>query len=768
MLRRVTRTAPAVCLFTFLSLLPASVAAQSAPAPRRPDSQLGGTLVDQTGLPVPGASVSLINKTTGLERVATSDLAGRFRFVAIGPGAYRVSVAIDGFAPAARDVTSGDVEIVLSPAAVVQSVTVVSAARQAELRESLSTPVSVVGRTRLQDTARSSVGEVLREVPGVLTRRGSEGTSVAGEQVQGIDSRQVLVLVDGQPIAGARGIKSGAVNLDRQSTYRLDRVEVVKGAASAMFGSDAIGGVVNLITRDAGSPLESMLTVSGGEHGTVDAAASAGARRGRASVFGVASRSARDSFDLTPQTPDTTGVRFARLDGFGKTEFRVTPALTLAATGSGYWNSQRGRVVGEAGLLDSVVDDESQAFAGRMLWQVNGRTSLEARAYATRFDEANDGTLIATQAVQPTDRLFESMTKADASIGYVLGERHMLQGGAELTRDRYRGVNRVRDAGGHTATTGVAWLQDRFNVASWLTLTVGGRYDQHSIFGSAFSPKAALNARVAPGLRARVSYGEAFRAPDLGQLFYRFVPTANFYQVVGNPALESETAGSWQVGADYSHASGRFRAGVNAFHNRVRDLIESYSLGVLASPAQLAQLVATEGLDPSFSPVFGRQLFIYRNIADARTQGFEADGEIALGGALQAAGAYTYLDARDLTRNQPLAGRHRHHGSTRLTWSPSTLGLRAEIRGTLYSAWIAAAGRGTTPAATAPAFAIWDAYVAKRIAKGIELFGAVDNLADDQDPNTGLLLPNGSPSPIYRPEIGRTVRAGFRLKFDRR
>ena len=93
MLRRVTRTAPAVCLFTFLSLLPASVAAQSAPEPRRPDSQLGGTLVDQAGLPVPGASVSLINKTTGLERVATSDLAGRFRFVAIGPTARTASAS---------------------------------------------------------------------------------------------------------------------------------------------------------------------------------------------------------------------------------------------------------------------------------------------------------------------------------------------------------------------------------------------------------------------------------------------------------------------------------------------------------------------------------------------------------------------------------------------------------------------------------------------------------------------------------------------------
>jgi outer membrane receptor for ferrienterochelin and colicins len=769
MLRRSWRTLTSVCFLSLLcSVLVSFPAAAQSSAPQS-QGRVEGSVVDQSGLPIPGATVSLRNTATGLERLAATGRDGRFLFDAIGDGAYRVSVAIDGFAPASHEVTAGaPVAMVLKPAAVVQSVTVVSATRQAELREGLSTPVTVVGGSRLHETARSSVGEVLREVPGVLTRRGSEGTAVAGEQVQGIDSRQVLVLVDGQPVAGARGIKSGAINLDRQSTYRLDRVEVVKGAASAMFGSDAIGGVVNLITRQPGSTFESSASVSGGEHGTFDAAGSGGGRRGRLALFGTASRGARDSFDLTPQTADTTGVSFARTDGFAKAVIRATSSLSFDVNGSGYWNSQRGTAVGEAGLLESVVEDESQAIAGRMLWQAGARTSVEARAYATRFDELNDGTLVATRVAQPTDRLFQSLVKADASVGHVLGERHMLQGGAEVMRDRYRGVNRVRDGEGQTATTGVLWAQDRVNLASWLTLTLGGRYDHHSIFGSAFSPKAAVNARVAEGLRVRASYGEAFRAPDLGQLFYRFVPSANFYQVIGNPALEPETASSWQAGADYARASGRFRAGVNLFRNRVHDLIESYSFGVLSTPAQLAALVATEGVDPSFTPVFGRQLFMYRNIAEARTQGVEVDGEIALGASLQAAGAYTYLEATDLTRSQPLTGRHRHHGITRLTWSPAAFGIRAEIRGTFYSSWIAAAGRGTTPAATAPRFALWDAYAAKRLLKGIEFFGAVDNLADNQDPNTGVLLPNGTPAPIYRPDVGRTVRVGLKLAFDRR
>jgi outer membrane receptor for ferrienterochelin and colicins len=750
--------------------IPSAVRAQP---PNASTKTIAGRVTDSAGLPVPGAIVALDNKGTGLQRVESTDGDGAFRFDNLGSGSYRVNVALQGFAPVSRDVEPGArADIALAPAQVIETVTVVSGARQAELRESLSTPVNVVGSSRLQDTARSSVGEVLREVPGVLTRRGSEGTAVAGEQIQGIDSRQVLVLVDGQPVAGARGIKSGAINLDRQTTYRLDRVEIVKGAASALFGSDAIGGVINLITRDATAPVETMATLSGGEHGTFDGAITAGGKRGVHSLFGTASRSERDSFDLTPTTPDTTGVQFTRHDGFIRFGTRPSSSFSITASSSGYWNNQRGRAIGEAGLADSVVDDESQAGSVRALWQAAGGTSIEARAYATRFNETNATTLIATLAAQPLDTLRESVVKGDVSFHHVLGERHLLQAGTEVAGNRYRGVNRVRDAGGHEATTAVAWAQDRFSLASWATLTIGGRYDHHSIFGGAFSPKAAINARVIPaldGFRVRASYGEGFRAPDLGQLFYRFVPSANFYQVIGNPDLNPEHAESYQAGADYSHRSGRFRIGANAFRNDVRDLIEAYSVGFIATPGQLAGVIAEWNLDPTFAPVLGRQLFFYRNVANARTKGFELDGEVALAGSFQVAGAYTYLDADDLTRPSELSGRHRHQGHTRVTWIRAPLGIRAEIRGTFYSSWLAVASRSATdPGVRAAAFALWDAYAAKKVVKGLELFVAIDNLTNNQDPNTGTLLASGAPAPIYRPDIGRTIRFGVRWTFEKR
>src|SRR5690606_37734693 len=116
-----------------------------------------------------------------------------------------------------------------------------------------------------------------------------------------------------------------------------------------------------------------------------------------------------------------------------------------------------------------------------------------------------------------------------------------------------------------------------------------------------------------------------------------------------------------------------------------------------------------------------------------------------------------------------LTGRHRHHGHVRVSWGDDRLGLRANVRGTFFSSWIAArATQGTTVTDTvAPGFALWDAYVSQRVRGGVLAFVALDNLANSKDPNTGVLLPDGTAASIYRPEAGRAVRAGLKWSWAR-
>ena len=112
---------------------------------------------------------------------------------------------------------------------------------------------------------------------------------------------------------------------------RLERVEVVKGASSALYGSDAIGGVINLITRDVRRPFESLFTAAVGSEDAFDVRGEVGAQRGAISAYATVERHQRDAWDLTPTTPDTTGADFGRNDFLGKVTFQINPALRVTA-----------------------------------------------------------------------------------------------------------------------------------------------------------------------------------------------------------------------------------------------------------------------------------------------------------------------------------------------------------------------------------------------------------------------------------------------------
>lgn len=737
-----------------------------------PEAEIRIKVTDTTAALVPGSLVTLKNLATGFERIGRTDPAGHLVFSGVTTGRYRVAAAAAGLAGDSVEFeTSGteSVTLVLKPAPVVEQVTVYSGSRQEELREALNTRVEVIGPERLRDTGDESVAEVLRSVPGVLTRRGSETAGAAGEQVQGIDSRQVLVLLDGQPLVGARGIKRGVINLDRQPISYLDRIEVVKGASSALYGSDAIGGVINLISQDPHGPLRTSLTTSGGSYGTLETKADSGFSTDRVSGVFNFSRHKNNGFDLTPTTFDTTGAGLRRYSGMAKLQYRFNPDFRLTGSAHGYRNQQVGRSNGELGPQHDDDREQSQNYGLTADWQAAQGTRLQARGYFARYDEKLTNQLTSAPTVPLVGTVQERLGKIDATVSNILVDRQVIQAGGEWWTNRYRGDNRIRDNAGNRADTTVFWGQDQISLTGKAVLTLGGRYDRHSIFGSAFSPKAALTYRVGKGLSLRASYGRGFRAPDLGQLYYRFLNPTNFYQVIGNPNLRPEYADSWQTGAEFSTSGRRFRAGLNLFHNNVRHLIDSANLGFITTPQQLEAVMQAENIDPLFRPQLGRLLLIYKNLANATTRGVEFDSEISITKKFRVSGAYTFLDARDSTTHLRLTGRHRRQGHTDFIWTDARLGLRANLRGTFYSSWIAA--RSTSGSmvtdTVAPRFAFWDTYAAKTISRNVEVFGALDNLFNSRDSNLGKMTPTGAPAAIYRPEVGRTFRFGMRFTFNK-
>ncbi len=747
---------------TMAFCLCASLSAQVAPQAQPPtdSGRVEGHVRDATGLAVPRASVILRNALNGFSRVQETNDSGEFAFEDLPEARYTLSVSAPGLSNETRVVEVRRpqrvqvVEVELGLARVNQQVTVVSGSRVEELQVDSPVKVEAVTHEQIRDTGYERVSDVLAEIPGVLVRNGSSGT-VGAEQIQGIDSRQVLVLQDGLPVVGARGIKSGNLNLIRQNVGKLERVEVAKGAASALYGSDAIGGVINMITKEPTEPFSLGVVVSGGSLGALDGRLDLGARWKKLTFFTDLEHHQQDAYGLIPGNPSTVGPDFTRNDILTRLRYAWNERAAIGFSATAYHNHQTGLTNSSVGLTLRTSNDSNQMYALTGDFVLTPSTTLQTRAYAARYDENSKTDLVgANTPSYGFANLNERYHRLDATLSHQLGSRQLLQGGVEWAQDLYRGANRlVGDNAGQQVTTNDVWLQDRLQPFGKLTITLGGRYQHHSRYGDHLVPKLGVVYRLTDRWIARASFGKGFRAPDLGQLYYRFANPSSFYQVIGNPTLRPETSESFSAGAAYQQR--RWQLGLNLYRNKLNNLIDTYSVGTPQTADQLATLLAPYGVPLSFNPLLNRLTYIYLNLNRARTQGVEVNGNVAVTRHVGLWGAYTFLNAVDRATGLLLPQRHRHQGYVKADYDNPRWGLLANVRGTFFSQWPLNPAMGTY----GYGYQTWDAYASKKLPRGLQAFLAIDNLADSRDQKLALASPS-----FDRPDYGRTYRLGLRWR----
>lgn len=722
---------------------------------------LEGRVLATTGAPIPDAAVFVRDLGTGLETAQSVDSRGEF-VADVRPGSYRVTAAMNDFQTASetvhlKDGSSEPVALTLAPAILTQSI-VVTGSREEELREATVAQVALIARTELRDSGYENVSDILSEEPGVVTRSSRSPGSRAGTQIHGVDSRQSLILIDGFPVVGARGVKSGILNMNRQSTNRLDRVEIVKGASSALYGSDAIGGVINMITREPRQRFDANVTASTGTLGAVDLRADAGFVHDRWSGFFGAERHKRNPYDLTPQDFDTTGPGFRRYDYMAKLNRDFSENLKLSLLANAFDNREVSVYFGGGGGQSTTTNDSAQNYGLTLNAGLSAQTHMQARAYYGKYDENSAVDVYAVPGtIDATANLNERLYRFDMSLSHVLGTRQLLQGGLDWFRNEYRGFNRLLgDNSGQSIRMADAWFQDRIQAHPRLNLTVGGRLTNHSSYGTRMVPRVGLLFRAAESFRVRASYGQGFRAPDLGQLYYRFLTPSGLYQIIGNPNLSPESSTSTQLGFDSTF--GRLRFSTTYFRNGIKNLIQTELLGRPRTPEQLGRLLTQFSVDSAFSPALNRLFYLYRNIENVYTTGLEGKAQLRLTAKLIVSSGYTYLDARDRATGEYLSQRHKHHGNFRIWWSTDRLGgLRTNFRGTYLGKWPIVGRRATL---IVDSYQLWDWYMAKPLGSGFEIYGAVDNLFDSIDSNLD------GPDPVYyRADPGRTLRVGMRWTF---
>lgn len=755
----------AVALFSFM-LVPFSLIAQNKKA------GVTGKILDPQGKPLVRAEVGLRSVLSGIAQTIQTDDSGEYSFTNITPGDYILTASASGLTTQNRSIqvkpeaTVHAPDITLPLAAVQQSITVVSASRVEELQQDSPLPIEAVSSQHIKRTGYENVGDVLSELPGVVTRDNASFSGAAEEQIDGIASQDILVLQDGLPIVGARGIKSGILDLDQQDIGKLDQVEVVRGAASSLYGTDAVGGVINMITHEPTQTFELGARTSGGTLGAFDNGLTLGTKWNKLSAFTDLESHRIGSYSLIPGDESTIGADEQRYDGFLKVRYSFTPGASLGFKTSAYHNDATGKStdffgLGTSGYDHAISRDSTQDYALVGDFLPTHTTAIQARLYEARYDEnsyenpiASDGSL-----GDPFDagNLYERYHRADATISQQLGSWQFLQGGDEWVQDQYRGLNRlVGDDAGQQITTNDVWLQDRIQPLRRLTITLGGRYNHNSLYGSHLVPKAGAVYRISDHWTARASYGKGFRAPTVGELYYLLEHPEFGYQVIGNPTLQPERSESYSFGTDYQ--VNRYNFGVTLYRNNLNNLINFIFAGFPAEETDLEALLAQYGVPSSFGGQPGLATYIYNNVDQAYTRGINLKAGVLITRNLRVDGAYGYLDPYDTINHQTVVECSHNQGYFKTEYVLNRWGLITNIRGNFFGRWLIDPTQGTHESA----YSIWNFYLSKDLRYGLQMYGAINNLNNSRD----ALLAQTPPT-YDRTDYGRTFRIGMHYTFAR-
>lgn len=560
---------------------------------------------------------------------------------------------------------------------------VVTASRIPQETGRSGSSVSVITREELEQRGITQVFDALRLLPGVTVSRSGGVGGVSSVRLRGASQGQVRVMLDGVLLNDPASV-DGSFDFNHLTVNGIERIEVVRGAQSALHGSDAMGGVINIITRKGADGAGRTAFAEGGSFHTLQAGAGLYDSTGKWDYGLEARHMQTQGFSHSSAGGENDEARNQAVNG--SVGYRMSEALEVEASGA-YSRLYSG--FDPAALTDGDAYLEKQQFVGQISadWQATEnwkhRLSLQGTDTRRSFDEplgwfrysTFDGSVLASE--------YETTLELTDSQTLVTG----------LRSERHEAKTSTTQAGVQSTDLDAAIRQyalfGEYGVAlgEHTDMTVGLRMDEHERFGSHWTQRATLS-HMLPEWQARVfsSIGTGFKAPTLFQL----------YSIYGEEGLSPEKGISYEAGFEKSLWEERALVNVTAHYTRYEDLIDF--------DAGLAQ---------------------YGNIAEAETYGIETLLELELSEHWALEGAYSWLQAEDRQTGAELPRRPEHSGS---------LGLEHRwLNGAQVGGVLRMVSRqldsNFSPDYTA-GYAAVDMYGSYPVTEGWEIYGRIDNLLD--------------------------------------
>ncbi|MDR2273497.1 MAG: TonB-dependent receptor [Sphingobacterium sp.] len=622
--------------------------------------EISGILKNESSKPIANATVYLYPDKYAFK----TDTAGRFHFNKLYAGRYELVAQALGYKKLQQfvELTDKNQTLTITLQTDSRQIAEVEVNRKLEAVDNLvkaenaAMPIKVITKREIELMGSRRLDEVLKEQTGIaIVNDIAGGSRAVGVQIQGFSSNYVMVLVDGQPMLGRN---SGNFDLSRISVTNIERIEIIKGASSCLYGSDALGGAINIITRHGAITPQAHASLLYGTLNTVDATIEGETpfsnQRGSAVVSGNYYRT--DGFNTDKQylsSKSTTFPPYTNYSFQGRVRYRTSKNGTLGLTGrfaaresemiSG-WSEDRT-------LQDKQRDQDINLSASYDHNFDSGLRSM-TRYYFSRFHSQIAAQWLRQGVLASAEEFGQNVHRIEQQFAYSPIQQLKFTGGIGGSLEQMD--NQDLDAK-RSLNSAFVYLQTEWKPVDRLLTTLGLRYDHTNVYNGHLSPSLGLQYHISPTLLIKGGVGAGFKAPDYKMRYQVFFNPAANYLVVGSERvadvvaamdqagelsyknsymlnlvagnLKAETSLSNNIGLTWN-PSNKLQADFSLFYHRINNQINTVSVGNGTSIAQI---------------------YSYRNLPKAMNKGFELSLSYQATKDLQLSMGYQYLIAKDLS-----------------------------------------------------------------------------------------------------------------------
>ncbi len=605
--------------------------------------------------PLPG--VNLYIPALGVGTVTGGD--GTYQLAAVPAGEWKVTARLVGHDPVVRDqkVEAGETvqaDFVLYESFFQMGQMVVTATRSEKLMQDVPVVTEVVSHVELRERGAEDLAQALEDRPGIVVEPNASGGKVL--MMNGVDSKHLLILKDGVPIAGKLNSR---LEMNLFDIDNVDRIEIVKGPGSALYGSEAMGGVINILSLGFSEKLQSRASLRGGSHDLVSGNFMLSGTLGR---LGMAAGMDHQQGGIDKNEVNINISKMKNYGGYAKARY---DNRLLGALQAGFDYKEDVQNSDDLDRRGQSVDHETtvRRTGLNLNWDktITPQMAFKAIGYLSDYQRTYSSLNRAAGASASVDTSEETLTGFRSDLFYQHSEKMLFNLGYDYLQDDFFSV-RIKNRQTTRHQQGV-FAQMELKPWQPLTLVVGGRYDQITDLEGRFNPRVSALWSVTPVWKFRAAWGVGFRAPNFIDMYTDY---RNPYVIVlGNPDLKPESSQGYNFGAEYFWNE-RVLLNATLYRNQFTDMIVDYTKipGSRTTPSTMS----------------------YTNVAEAVFTGIELQSLIQVTSWLSATLNYNYTHVTSEGQSGLLDTVYPHTASLRLVYSALNNRLRITLRDKFYSA----------------------------------------------------------------------------------